>query len=82
MALSLSEVFLPKGVYFVTHSMMSLGQPLWADIKILGHVSMSVGLYVSLCVCGIDIKHLGCPMLIILCVSKYTALLKELNILK
>ena len=31
---------------------MSMGQPLWDDIKILGHVSMSVCLYVCLCVCG------------------------------
>ena len=45
-------------------SMMSMGQPLWDDIKILGYVSMSVCL--SVCIWDIDIKNLGCPMLIIL----------------
>ena len=49
--------------------MMSMGQPLWDDIKILGHASMSVCL--SVCMWDIDIQNLGCPMLIILCVCMY-----------
>ena len=44
--------------------MMSMGQPLWDDIKILGYVSKSICLYV--CMWDID---LGCPMLIILGVT-------------
>ena len=40
-----------------TRSMMSMGQPLWDDITILGHVSMSVCLYVCLCVCGTLISN-------------------------
>ena len=30
-----------------TRSMMSMGQPLWDDIKILGFVSMSIRVYVG-----------------------------------
>ena len=60
-------------------SMISMGHPLWEDIKILEYVSMSVCLYVCLCVFGTLISKIWAVPCSSYCVSANGSLPKFLS---